>query len=366
MSRTSGSIVLSIAVAAMLAAPAVADAQPRQTLTPPRAISLCQPVAPGAGTPNDAARRVLASAEKHLDDTPHALAHVHTEGILPHQGIRDESIAVERDWPLMRQAALAWRLSADARYLRQVDDYLKAWIGTYQPDFNPIDETNLDGLIDAYVLTSGGLPAATRDATRAWLRKLGEGYTERIEAFHDPRPGTATNNWQSHRVKLVTLVAAALGDPAMLKKARELFERQVADNIRADGEVIDFAERDALHYVVYDLQPLVTAALAAKPFGNGDWLHDASPQGASLAKALDWLRPYAEGDKTHEEFVHTHVQFDRDREQAGEKGYSGPWDRNGASALYWLAAQLDDSYLPLARQLSPEPPDWIGACSFGQ
>ena len=58
MSRTSGSIVLSIAVAAMLAAPAVADAQPRQTLTPPRAISLCQPVAPGAGTPNDAARRV--------------------------------------------------------------------------------------------------------------------------------------------------------------------------------------------------------------------------------------------------------------------------------------------------------------------
>ena len=362
MSR--GPVALSFAIAVLLAAPA--QSQVHGSMTPPRAITLCQPKAPGAGEQNASARRILAAAEKHLDDKPHALAHVHTEGTLPHQGIRDESIEAERDWPLARQAALAWRLSADARYLRQVDSYLAAWSATYQPDFNPIDETNLDGLIDAYVLASAALPASTRDATRALLRKLGDGYIARIRAFADQhKSGSQTNNWQSHRVKLVTLAAAALGDQAMLKTAHALFQRQLADNLKPDGETIDFAERDALHYVVYDLQPLVAAALAARPFG-GDWLHEAGPQGASLAKALDWLRPYAEGDKTHEEFVHTHVQFDRDREQAGEKGYSGPWDRNGASALYWLAAQLDDSYLPLARQLSPEPPDWIGACSFGQ
>ena len=311
MSR--GPIALSLAIAALLAAPA--QSQVRGSMTPPRAITLCQPKAPGTGEPNASARRILAAAERHLDDKPHALAHVHTEGTLPHQGIRDESIEAERDWPLARQAALAWRLSADARYLRQVDSYLAAWSATYQPDFNPIDETNLDGLIDAYVLASAALPASTRDATRALLRKLGDGYIARIRAFPGKnKAGSQTNNWQSHRVKLVTLAAAAL---------------------------------------------------AAKPFG-GDWLHEASPRGASLAKALDWLRPYAEGGRTHEEFVHTHVKFDRDREQAGEKGYSGPWDRKSATALYWLAAQLDDSYLPLARQLSPEPPDWIGACSFGQ
>jgi len=364
MSSAAGSIALSLAIAASLVAPA--QAQLRGTMTPPRAITLCQPKAPGAGEPNASARHLLAAAAQHLDDQPHAMARVHTEGTLPHQGIRDDSIAAERDWPLARQAALAFRLSADARYLHQVDGYLAAWAGTYQPDFNPIDETNLDGLIDAYVLTSAALPATTRDATRALLRKLGEGYIERIRAFPAThKPGTATNNWQSHRVKLVTLAAAALGDPAMLKTAHELFVRQLADNIKPDGEVIDFAERDALHYVVYDLQPLVAAALAAKPFG-GDWLHEATPQGASLAKALDWLRPYAEGSKTHEEFVHTQVKFDREREQAGEKGYSGPWDPKSAGSLYWLAAQLDPSYLPVAQQLSPAPPDWIGACSYRQ
>jgi len=362
MSR--GPIALSLAIAALFAASA--PAQVRRTMTPPRAITLCQPKAPGAGEQNASARRILAAAEKHLGDKPHALAHVHTEGTLPHQGIRDASIDAEHDWPLARQAALAWRLSADARYLRQVDDYLAAWSAAYQPDFNPIDETNLDGLIDAYVLTSAALPASTRDATRALLRKLGEGYIERIHAFPaGHKAGTASNNWQSHRVKLVTLAAAALGDQAMLKTAHELFARQVAGNIKPGGEVIDFAERDALHYVVYDLQPLVAAALAARPFGD-DWLHEASPQGASVAKALDWLRPYAEGGKTHEEFVHTHVKFDRDREQAGEQGYSGPWDPKSAASLYWLAAQLDTSYLPVAQRLSPQPPDWIGACSFGQ
>ena len=117
MSR--GPIALSLAIAALLAAPA--QSQVRGSMTPPRAITLCQPKAPGTGEPNASARRILAAAERHLDDKPHALAHVHTEGTLPHQGIRDESIEAERDWPLARQAALAWRVSAGARYLRQVD-----------------------------------------------------------------------------------------------------------------------------------------------------------------------------------------------------------------------------------------------------
>lgn len=333
----------------------------RRDMTPPRAVSMCQPAAPGAGTPNASARQILADAEKHLSDQPHPLPHLHTEGTLPHQGIRDESIAAEKDWPLMRQAALAWRLSADGRYLQQVDAYLAAWAHTYEPDFNPIDETNLDGLIDAYVLTSSGLSPATREATRALLRKLGEGYIERVCQFPSPAHGTQTNNWQSHRIKLITLTAAALGDPAMLKTARELFQKQVAANIRPDGTVIDFQERDALHYVVYDLQPLVTAAIAAQPF-DPDWLRYTTPEGASVAKALDWLRPFATGERTHEEFVHTSVKFDRDRAQAGEKGYGGQWDPKTSGTLYWLAAQLDDSYLPVARQLAPQPPDWIGAC----
>jgi len=52
---------------------------------------------------------VTSHLASQLDQVPKPLAHVHTEGTLPHQGIRDESIEAERQLPLMRDAAYAWR-----------------------------------------------------------------------------------------------------------------------------------------------------------------------------------------------------------------------------------------------------------------
>ncbi|MBD8094198.1 alginate lyase family protein [Pseudomonas fluorescens] len=319
------------------------------------AASLCQPAAA-----NPAANALLANAQRHLADQPAPLPHVHTEGTLPNHGIREQSIAAEKDWPLMRQAALAWRISGDPRYLRQVDDYLAAWADVYQPDFNPIDETNLDMLITAYALTADHLRLETRAASRRLISNLGNGYLAHIEQFHGPKKGTQTNNWQSHRIKLVTLAAGALNDQAMLEQAHQLFKQQVADNILPDGSVTDFQDRDALHYVVYDLEPLVQAALAAKPYG-GDWL-SLKANGASLGAALDWLVPYATGQRSHQEFLHTHVQFDKDRAKVGEPGYSGTWDAKSSATLFWLAAQLDKRYLPVATQLAAHPADWISTC----
>lgn len=322
----------------------------------------CKASVAGAMVQQEARKSVLAFASRHLDSRPAPLSHLHTEGTLPHQGIRDQSVAAEKDWQVMRQAALAWRISGEARYLQQVDDYLTAWAAVYQPDFNPIDETNLDALIQAYTLTADALPPPTRSAAQKLLRTLGEGYVERIQEAHRPLPSSAINNWQSHRVKLITLVAVALEDRGMLATAHELFRRQVNDNIRPDGSVLDFTERDALHYVVYDLQPLVQAAIAAQSYGVGDWLHERAAHGASVADALAWLQPYAKGQRTHQEFAHTQVKFDTDRLKAGESGYSGPWDPKSSSTLFWLAAEVDDGYLPVAKQLAPQPPDWIAAC----
>ncbi|WP_042063084.1 alginate lyase family protein, partial [Acidomonas methanolica] len=71
-------------------------------------------------------------------------------------------------------------------------------------------------------------------------------------------------------VKLVTMMAVALDDTLLFDAARTLFRAQIAANIAPDGETLDFRERDALHYVVYDLQPMVQAALAARTRGE-DW-----------------------------------------------------------------------------------------------
>jgi len=306
--------------------------------------------------------KLLARASLQLTRTPQPMVRLHTEGTIPHQGIYDQSVSAARDFPLMRDAALAWRLSGDRRYAEQVDAFLRDWTAVYVPSYNPIDETKFDAFIEAYRLTQNALSPETRKAAQAFLRTLAEGYIERSKTHSDGRKSaqsaTWVNNWQSHRIKIMALSAAALEDRVLMDEVHKLFLQQIAANVGLDGSVKDFADRDALHYVVYDLEPLTLAALAAQTFGD-DWLHDKASNGASLADAIEWLLPYANGTKTHEEFVHTHVVFDKKRADAGVPGFSGQWNPKSAKTLFWQAAQLDFSYRPLAEKLLPTEPDWL-------
>jgi hypothetical protein len=108
-----------------------------------------------------------------------------------------------------------------------------------------------------------------------------------------------------------------------------------------------------LHYVVYDLEPLLMAASIAAAHGD-DWYGLVSLQGR-LAAALRWLLPYAAGDQQHEEFVHSTVGFDARRAAAHVQGYAGLWQREEASNLYWIAARLDPQFTRMAEALEAQP-----------
>jgi hypothetical protein len=300
-----------------------------------------------------------------LDSQPHPLARIHTEGTLPHQGIWDESIAAKKDLPVMRDAAMAWRAGAGKPYLELSKRYLKAWVTIYQPSLNPIDETDFDALIDTYAIIAPKLDTDTNAAARQFLTKWAKSYIADIDAHqpgNQPPPSINwRNNWQSHRVKLVVMMAMALDDPELIAAARRIFQAHVEINIHADGEVLDFAQRDAMHYVIYDLGPLTRAALAARTHGE-DWYNYQSPGGGSLAKGYAWLRPYAAGEKPHEEFKNSTVKFDAQRAAAGVAGFSGPFDTKKAGEVYWMASQFDPAYQSLAKQLQAAPPDYLALC----
>ena len=306
-------------------------------------------------------RALVAGVQARLNDAPHPLARLHTEGTLPHEGIHDQSVDALKDLDLMRDAALAWRATGDQRYLRLVDRFLYAWVTTYQPSFDPIDETRFEGLILAYDMTASALPVKTRNATMAFIAKLANGYLAAIDAQPRPLTGRFANNWQSHRIKLVAMAAFALDDRRMIAAAQRLFVEHLGDNIAPDGSTLDFAQRDALRYATYDLQPLVTAALAARRH-NRNWLNERARNGATLARALDWLVPYALGQKTHDEFVHSREPFDARRREAGLPGFTGAWNPKNAAELFHLAARLDGRYARVALRLAPTPPAWLAVC----
>ncbi|WP_044041739.1 alginate lyase family protein [Caballeronia insecticola] len=306
-------------------------------------------------------KALVKMVQSHVNDQPKPRAKLHTEGTLPHEGIYDESVEAEKDLGLMRDAALAWRATGDERYLRLVDRFLFAWTTTYQPSFNPIDETNFESLILAYDLTASALPVKTRNTANAFITKMVTGYIADMDKQPRPLMGTYRNNWQSHRVKLVAMGAFTIDDRKLINAAQRLFVEHIGDNIAPDGSTVDFAERDALRYVTYDLQPLVTAALAARRH-NRNWLPERAQSGATLAEALNWLTPYALGTRTHDEFVHSSVPFDAKRREAGLPGYSGQWDPKNAAELFHLAARLDGRYAPVALRLAPAPPAWLAVC----
>ncbi len=304
------------------------------------------------------AKAVIREADKGLARKPGALPRIHTEGTLPHQGIRDESLKAAKDFETMRDLGLAYRLTGERRYLNGEARYLSAWLSTYQISFNPIDETRFDAVIIGYDLTRASLPVKLQQKMDGFLRAMAEGYLDRIakQRVED------NANWQSHRVKLITLAAFETGDEGLIGRARKAFQRQVEVNIRPDGSVVDFYKRDALHYVTYDLEPLVTASLAAKAHGE-DWFHYQPREGASVAQAVNWLTPYATGAKTHDEFVRSLVRFDAERAAAGEKGFSGRWDPATSVTVYAMVTAVDKGYAQVYKSMSrtskAKAPAWI-------
>jgi len=309
-----------------------------------------------ANTP--AGRTMVRAADAAMDESPHPMKRLHTQGTLPHEGIRDQSIKAEKDFPLTRSFAFAYRLTGDKRYLVQAAKYLDAWFTAYKISGDPIDETRFDPMVVALDLTRADLPAETERHASEFFRQAAVTYLDWLE--HNSSEDS--NNWSSHRVKLAVLGSYACGDSALIDRAARAYLRQIKQNIHRDGSVNDFYKRDALHYVVYDLEPLTMAALAAKAHGK-DWFHTAATGSPSVEMGIDWLVPFAIGAKTHQEFVHSSVKFDATRDQAGEAGYSGQWEPKTSVGLMAMAASLDQKYIPVLNKVEADTgskaPSWV-------
>lgn len=317
--------------------------------------------------PNDPlAMRIVERATAALDRPPGAIPRLHTEGTLPGHGIRDISIAAKRDQPITLDLALAWAITGDRRYLDQAGRYLAAWAATYQMSLNPIDETGFDTMLMATDLVAADLPTPTRTKLVHFWRWMATGYLDAM----DGAPKNAHTNWQSHRIKLAAMAAYSTGDNRLIARARAAYAKQLAVNLRPDGSTFDFEERDALHYVTYNLDPLMMAAIAAQAHGD-DWFTLHAPSGASLPRSLNWFAAFARRERTHIEFARSKIAFDRERAASGQAEYAPhAWNPAGAVNTYALAAVLSPDYAPLAatlaRSAGRSAADWIAVLRAGR
>ncbi|MBF7695393.1 alginate lyase family protein [Acinetobacter rathckeae] len=297
---------------------------------------------------------LASSVSRYMQRQPHALPYLHTEGTLPNAPHYHDYVESRFDLTLMHNAALAWTLGiqADAT-LAMAKTYILTWVDTYQPSYNPIDESSFALLIDSYGMLRQQFSASEQQHIDTYLDRWVQGYLERMAQA--PVKGTWINNWNSYRVELVTMIAFVLQNPQRIQQAKNAYQQQIEHNIDAKGITMDYKDRDAIHYVTYDLQPLLVSAYIAQRYGQ-NWYDWQATNGASLKKAIIWADPYTSGKTPHQEFAQTQVKFDRQRAAYGLPNYSGAYNPKESTNYYWQLGLIQPQAITQAQQLSMSAP----------
>ena len=197
--------------------------------------------------------------------------------------------------------ALAYRVFGERKYLDHANAILLAWAKTNKPTGQPIDETRLDKMVFAFDLVRCDMNEADRTAVLGWFAKMRD-----AKLAWQYGPKTANNNHHTHQIKMLLLLARALGDQATYDKALAEARELVKVNIdAATGETQDHKERNALHYQAYDLEPWIEIALITGSFRE------------PVVKAYEFLRDHiAKGDINYE-FAKSTAAIDEKRAKAG-------------------------------------------------
>jgi hypothetical protein len=287
------------------------------------------------------------SADSALSATPNPIEKVVSEGHLDKDPLKIRTRASLPDLDKIQSLAWAWAVTDEARYFDKSREFILAWAKVNHPDGDAINETKFEPLIVAYDLLRGTFSKDDQKTVDGWLRN------KATTLWKDKRG--LTDNWFSHRLKIVGLIGWTIGDATLISNVESGFHRQINNNLKPDGASTDFYKRDALHYHLYDVEPLLVLARVAERNGR-KFFEFAATNGATLNSGVAFVVPFATGKKTHMEFVKSTVSFDRKRAQSGQGEYQPhPWRPHGAIDLFSEAAWFRPEYGVLAAKLAGHP-----------
>jgi len=249
------------------------------------------------------------------------------------QGLKDSRRAL-RNADSAAILALDYRVHPSDQRLLQATQHLLAWATTNVPTGHPINETRLDGFVWAYDLLRCQLAPSDQKMIELWLYTLQS--TKNSYVFG---PKTAHNNHHTHQLKLQLLIDRALDDTAAFARHTAEARKHVIENIDAStGESIDYRERDAMHYQVYNLDAWLDIVLQS---GCCTQEVDAS---------FNFFAEHAKSSDIHHEFANSSAPIDQKRE-AGGFAYA---KRNGSYDLHKAAHAIVSYYTVHTEQPKPE------------
>ena len=310
------------------------------------------------------AEKFYASLKRTADDAltqaPDPVDTVISEGHLATNPEKIRTIQSLKDIGKIYSLAIAFAIEGNKNYLQKADDYIQSWAMVNKPQGNPINDTKFEDLFFAYDLIKNNLSAGEQEPVNNWLQQMADA---EIRTALPKTKKTSFNNWNSHRLKVIGLIAYLLNNETYKTYIAQELPAQIEKNLLPDGSGIDFHERDALHYHTYTLEPLISLATVLKRATGKDFYNYMSPSSASIKKSIDFLIPFVSGEKTHPEFVNSTVAFDKKRADNKEPGYEigAPFKKTAGVPVLVLASYFDPACLDVARKVlntSATYPTW--------
>jgi hypothetical protein len=211
--------------------------------------------------------------------------------------------------------ALAWALTGQEKYARKATDYLRTWFVDTATRMNP----NLDyaqavlgvnngrgiGIIETialtYVVDAVGLLSNTKSFTPADHAAITAWYNQYLNWMLTSKNGMdehkALNNhgiWYDMQIMSFSLF---LHKQAFAKDYALTILKRIPVQFEIDGrQPLELERTTALGYSTFSLEAWFKTAILAERVGVDIW-HYQTADGRSIRKALDWLIPYATGEK---------------------------------------------------------------------
>ncbi|MEM7576811.1 MAG: alginate lyase family protein [Planctomycetota bacterium] len=297
---------------------------------------------------------------------------IHYEGLVNTDPRRVETVKSLRQMGDAGWVLRHWQATEDPAAADTLRDWIAAWATTYRFTGNDVNENKFVPLLVAYVDLREGFNPEDQQAADTLFRQLGEHHARRARESQ-----YLTNRFAKH-LRIAALAGLALDEPGWLDAARDGVSRFVRESLRPDGSSFDLEHRDTLTYHGSALKPMIELSIlfdrdtdldpdSDSDSGSQPLYFFEGPGGASIAKSVEFVVPYATGAKTREEWKNSEVELDRQRAEAGLE-YFQPgklYDPKQAAELLELAAYYRPDLVPLVVQLTDAPdkqttyPTWL-------
>lgn len=257
---------------------------------------------------------IISSAAVALKHQPSPLERIHFEGLLETDPKRIHTIKSFADINHTATLIYADYAADNNKYGEKVRDIVIEWVKIYKPDGNTINENKFIVFFWGYHIYKNRFSHKQQQLVEGWINEIA------LKQMN--RESTPNNNWEAKRLKIIGLAGGILQNKQYMDYSIEGYKKYISTAYFRDGTSNDLHSRDALHYHISGMKPCLSAFINLSKFDERFNLFNwESESGSSICKSVEFVVPYASGEKQREEWTNSKADIDKRRAEAGIDEY---------------------------------------------